>query len=223
MTAEKLHDALNLLPGDLIAETDALRSRPVKQKIHWSRLSALAACLAVMLFTGVLFRISMFRAGSSKDTVTEMAMQAPTAAETFAVEEDAPESPAEERSQDSLSKGAGPDTGHAHTPAAETGTAEDAQNGYCGNTSATVYIDGEAYTISGSYAIALTDILEHLPYDPEKICRCLAEFTVDTEFRDGYEVSLTEYFVRCANGQAGLTETQAQTIREIVERLKSRS
>lgn len=223
MTAEKLHDALNLLPGDLVAETDALRNRPVKKRIHWSRLSALAACLAVVLFTGVLFRISMFRAGSSKDTMTEMVMQAPTAAETFAEAEAAPESAAGERSQDSLSMGANPDTGHTHAPAAETAAAEDTKNGYCGNTSATVYIGGETHTIWGSDAIALTEILSHLPYDPEKICNCMAEFTVDTESARGYEINLTEHYARCADGQADLTEAQAQTIREIVERLKGGS
>ena len=28
MTSEKLHDALNLLPADLVAGTDALRTKP---------------------------------------------------------------------------------------------------------------------------------------------------------------------------------------------------
>ena len=31
MTPEQLHDALGMLPADLIAETDKLRSRPVRK------------------------------------------------------------------------------------------------------------------------------------------------------------------------------------------------
>ena len=30
MTSEKLHDALNLLPADLVAGTDALRTKPTQ-------------------------------------------------------------------------------------------------------------------------------------------------------------------------------------------------
>ena len=33
MTSEKLHDALNLLPADLIAGTDALRTKPKKPQV----------------------------------------------------------------------------------------------------------------------------------------------------------------------------------------------
>lgn len=53
MTAETLHDALTLLPADLIAETDKKRGRkPVR--IHWQRWAAMAACLAVILGVGLL-------------------------------------------------------------------------------------------------------------------------------------------------------------------------
>ena len=38
MTSEKLHDALNLLPADLVAETDALRTQAKKPQVHWQRL-----------------------------------------------------------------------------------------------------------------------------------------------------------------------------------------
>ena len=43
MTSEKLHDALNLLPADLIAGTDALRTKPKKHQAHWQRWAAMAA------------------------------------------------------------------------------------------------------------------------------------------------------------------------------------
>lgn len=72
MTAEKLHDALNLLPGDLVAATDALRCQPRKVKIHWARWATLAACAAVVIFCGWYFRAGFGKSASTAD----MAMQA---------------------------------------------------------------------------------------------------------------------------------------------------
>lgn len=67
MTAEKLHDALNLLPGDLIAATDKLRSQSAKLRIRWTRWASLAACLAVLLYGGWLINSGLF---SAKSTAT---------------------------------------------------------------------------------------------------------------------------------------------------------
>ncbi len=212
MTADKLHEALNLLPGDLIAETDALRCRPRKAQLHWQRWTAMAACFAVVLLAGAVFGISSLRTGKSDSAA--MTMQAP---ETWAAAEAAPE--AEDRALNSMDAAPAEDAGHTHAPAEEQAS-KDAVGGYCGNTSATVYLDGEAHVISGSDAIALTDILENLPYDPEKVCNCIAEFTVDTELGTGYEISLTEHYARCADGQADLTEEQAQTIQKILSGLE---
>ena len=68
MTSEKLHDALNLLPADLVAGTDALRTKPKKPQVHWQRWAAMAACLAVVLLAGTLFSRLFGRMGSSKTT-----------------------------------------------------------------------------------------------------------------------------------------------------------
>ena len=111
------------------------------------------------------------------------------------------------------------DGGHTHAPAGEPESANDMEDGYCGNTSATVTLDGSVYTLPGSDAITLTAILEHLDYTSDDICSCSTEFTVETEIGTEYEVNLTEYFVRCDAGQAALTQKQADAIREIVERL----
>lgn len=108
--------------------------------------------------------------------------------------------------------------GEHHEPTAEPQTVADPVSGYCGNTVTEVTLDGETYSFWGGDSVALTDIVINLAYDPEKICRCLPEFTVDTEFGDGYGVNLTESYVRCEAGQASLTEEQTETIREILER-----
>ena len=65
-------------------------------------------------------------------------------------------------------------------------------------------------------SVTLTDILVNLKYDPHMLCNCFAEFTVDTEFGAGYEINLTESFVRWEKGQAVLTREQVDTIAKII-------
>lgn len=48
MNPENIHDALNLLPDDLIAEADALRQKP-RKTIPWKQLIPMAACFALVL------------------------------------------------------------------------------------------------------------------------------------------------------------------------------
>ena len=213
MTSEKLHDALNLLPADLVAGTDALRTKPKKPQVHWQRWAAMAACLAVVLLAGTLFSRLFGRMGSSKTTAAVDQFQM-FVAEVPDRENAAPESAAlgEERADH-------PDDDHTHAPADEPESANGTDTGSCGNTSVTVTLDGSAYTLSGSDAVTLTAILENLDYDPQSVCNCLAEFTVETEVGTEYEVNLTEYFARCDAGQAALTQEQADTIREVIERL----
>ena len=55
MTAEQLHDALGMLPSDLITETDRLRSQPRKTVIYWRKYAAIAACAVLVLGCGLFF------------------------------------------------------------------------------------------------------------------------------------------------------------------------
>lgn len=106
---------------------------------------------------------------------------------------------------------------HTHTPAAEPLTVEDPVTGYCGNLTTEVTLDGESFSLLGGGSVTLTDLLIHLAYEPDAVCRCAAEFTVDTELSGAYQVSLSRSFVRCDEGQAALTAAQADIIRAIVE------
>ena len=71
MTAEQFHDALTLLPEDLVARADEYRSRKPKS-IPWKRYAALAASFAVLL-TSVL-TVHTLR---QKNAPSEMAAAAP--------------------------------------------------------------------------------------------------------------------------------------------------
>lgn len=124
--------------------------------------------------------------------------------------------PAEAGTQ--LSKGAeGTLPEEVHEPAAEPQTVEDPVSGYCGNTVTEVVLNGGTYAFWGDDSVALTDIVINLPY-ADGVCRCLPEFTVNTEFGDGYGVNLTEHYVRLGDHQSPITEEQAETIRGILNR-----
>lgn len=71
MTGEQFHDALTLLPEDLVARADEYRSRTPKI-IPWKRYAALAACFAVLV-TSVLMVHSL----RQKNAPSEMAAAAP--------------------------------------------------------------------------------------------------------------------------------------------------
>ena len=74
MTGEQFHDALTLLPADLIAQADKIRCHKPKI-IPWKRYAALAACFAV-----VLCAAAAYRSVQQKNANTEMAVAAPFAA-----------------------------------------------------------------------------------------------------------------------------------------------
>ena len=68
----------------------------------------------------------------------------------------------------------------------------------------------------GGNSVYITDLLLNLDYDPKKVCKCLPEYTVDTEFYQGYGVNLSGGYARCDKGQAELTGEQVDKLREIL-------
>lgn len=106
---------------------------------------------------------------------------------------------------------------HSHTLAEQPQTVDDPVTGYCGNTMTTIILDGKEYTFMGSDSVNLTDILINLDYDPNRICNCLPEFTVKTEFGDSYGVNLNQGYVRCDEGQGDLTSDQVALIQQILD------
>lgn len=97
----------------------------------------------------------------------------------------------------------------------------DTQNAYCGNTQTTLHIDGTDYTFMFGNSVTLTDMLQKLTYDPQQVCDCVHEFTIDTEFGSNYRVNLSEGYVRYGNGQASLNREEIQTIQGILDWAKN--
>lgn len=92
MTGEQFHDALTLLPEDLIARADEVRSRKPKT-LHWRRYVSLAACCALLVLCGVLYQNQpaktasneMTKTFSAADSAPEMA-QAPASGDLGAMD-----------------------------------------------------------------------------------------------------------------------------------------
>lgn len=82
---------------------------------------------------------------------------------------------------------------------------------------ATMHLRQSSYTFAGEKALALVNILRGLDYRRELVCRCLPEFTVDSELGTGYGLHLNEGYARCEKGQAKLTEEQIKQISAILE------
>lgn len=95
MTAEKFHDALTLLPADLIAEADQKRSGKPR-RIHWKGFTAMAACFALVLWGSLgLFQLrehteaAAAEAAVLQDSRGAARNAAPTEALAGSVEEEA--------------------------------------------------------------------------------------------------------------------------------------
>lgn len=113
---------------------------------------------------------------------------------------------------------------HSHEGANEEQTVSNPISGYCGNTQTTVYFaDNTSYTFMYSESVTLTDILFNLAYDRNKLCDCMPEYRVDTEFGTGYGISLIDGYARCDKGQADLTEDQIKTVKEIIAWAKEKA
>ena len=106
---------------------------------------------------------------------------------------------------------------HLHMSAIRPETVDNPVTGYCGNTVTTIILEEKEHTFLGSDSVNLADILINLKYDPMKVCRCIPEFTVKTEFGEPYGVNLTLGYARCEEGQANLTVEQIKLIQEILD------
>lgn len=240
MTVHDLHDALNLLPADLITAADKVRTIPKHTVIRWRRWVSLAAAFVLVVGTSLVFANELMPGMGSDKKESAMA-EAPAAAaplapapveDEVAADEVIPEEPAAEAPKASASTTNGTAMGgdekgmeeellidHSHRFAETEETVEDPVKGFCGNMTVVIDVAGERHTISGSDAVAITDILINLDYDPEQVCRCMTDITVDTETLTGIRLNLTEAFARCEKGQAALTEKQSGIIREIIDNL----
>ena len=224
MTVHDLHDALNDLPSDLIIAADQVRTAPAPKVIHWQRWVSLAAVLALVAGTTLVFQRTIgMDAMKQESAVAEApAAAAPMAPvpieDAVAAEEAMPEAPAQDSATGTVTEnGICIDHSHRFAEPEEDGKSTGA---YCGNMEVTIDISGQQFTVSGSDAVKITDILVNLDYDPAQVCRCMTDITVDTETLKGIQLNTAEGFARCEQGQAALTEEQAKILQDIIDGLQ---
>lgn len=88
MNASFLHDALTLLPEDLIAETDALRQAKKPRIIPWKKVLPMAACLCLILLTAPTM-IALLSPKGAKEMAMDYAAPAEAAPAPAAAEKEA--------------------------------------------------------------------------------------------------------------------------------------
>ena len=64
----------------------------------------------------------------------------------------------------------------------------------------------------------LKEILLNLDYSPHRVCRCLPQYRLETDFGE-FGIHLSEGYARCEDGQAKLTAEQVKTLRQIIKQL----
>lgn len=78
MNAEQFHDALGMLPQDLVTETDRRRTAPRQRILQWKKWVSMAACLALMIGCTLVF-LETGRGGTAEKAGQSCEPQAPAA------------------------------------------------------------------------------------------------------------------------------------------------
>lgn len=214
MNAEQLHDAISLLPGDLVAEADNRRTAP-KPVIPWKRYAAMAACLALFLGVGIRFIGQLATGGTKKEAAV---LQGAPKEDAYISEGCAPEElPAmaeEERAQISSDS---PGTVSAQGIPSAAASGQSSDSACQGSEIPQVMVSGDfdPRELTSEERQALAQLLSQLTYLPEDVCECIAEITVTVNGEDKFFINLDEGFVRCSQGQATLTPEQIDSLREI--------
>jgi len=110
---------------------------------------------------------------------------------------------------------------HLHMPALTAQLVEVPVYGSTQNPEITLHHSRKSYIIKGQDAAQLEQLLYNLKYDPNKVCRCMAQYRADTE-KGSYSIHLEYDFVRCDAGQADLTVEQTRMLRQIIDRAVSK-
>jgi len=212
MTSETLHDAITLLPTDLITEADKKRSAP-RAPIRWQRYAAMAACCALVM-AGSMWCLQILSRGGAKEAAAEV-----PAAMQITIDEAAPEEmpaeaapKAEAAAPESAAGEAVPETSIC------TDSNQSADTGCYGTTIPEVTISGacESRILTSDERLTLSRLLSGLTYRTEDVCECIAEITVTVNGEEKFFINLDEGFVRGPQGQAKLTQTQTETLRELL-------
>lgn len=206
MNPELIHDALTLLPPDLVQQTDLLRSKSGKRTVRWLPIVSAAACL--VLVTG---SVLLLQSGVRKSAPTEAAAEAPAMMQAAPMVPEIcfDEAPAMEEA--------------AEAPAAETpDTDANRSNSTAAGTSlaapVTLHTDGTVYTLDSEDSAALNEMLTSLDYNTLPETDTPTGIAAESELIGHITLNLAEGYARKDGMQAFLSEEQIEMIREMLIR-----
>lgn len=208
MNPELIHDALTLLPPDLVQQTDLLRSKSGKRTVRWLPIVSAAACL--VLVTGSLL---LLQSGVRKSAPTEAAAEAPAMmqAAPMVPETCFDEAPAMEEA--------------AEAPAAEAPDTDASRNN--SNTTAagtkfaapvTLHTAGTSCTLDSEDSAALNEMLTSLDYNTLPETDMPTGITAESDVIGHITLNLAGGYARKDGMQAFLSEEQIEMIREMLIR-----
>lgn len=209
MNPEYIHDALTLLPTDLIQQTDLLRSRSHRRSTRWLPIAS-AACLVL-----VIGSVLLLQPGIGKNVQTEAAapeapamMQAAPAAPEMRMDE----APAMEEAAEAPAAEA-PDTTSGHTESNFNSAAAGTKLA----SPVTIHIAGTSCTLSSEDSAMLNAMLTGLAYgQPESDIP--AGITAEGEAIGRVTLNLKDGYAHKDDMQAALTEEQIAVIWEMILR-----
>ena len=204
MNPELIHDALTLLPPDLIGQTDLLRNRPRHRRNRWLPLISAAACLVLVVGSVMLMQSRMQKSAPTGAVPEAPAMMqaAPMAPETAVDEapamEEAAEAPAADASRNS-------------TNSTASGTALAAP--------VTIRMAGASYTLGSEDSARLNALLTALDYGQQPESDIPSGITAQSDAIGHITLNLKDGYARSDSGQAALTEEQIELIWEMILRV----
>ena len=213
MNPELIHDALNLLPADLLHQTDLLRKKSNRRSVRFLPIVSAAACFVMVVGAFMLLQPGIQKNAPSEAAAQEapaMMQAAPLAPETLYDETPAMEETAKEMAEAPVDTAPDTDSVRNNSNSTAAGTQLTAP--------VTIRIAGTAYTLSREDSAVLNAMLTALDYNQQAETDIPAGITAESEAIGHITLNLAKGYARKDDLQTALTAEQIEIIWNILER-----
>jgi hypothetical protein len=213
MNPELIHDALNLLPADLLHQTDLLRKKSKRRSVRFLPIVSAAACFVMVVGAFMLLQPGIQKNAPSEAAAQEvpaMMQAAPLAPETLYDETPAMEETAKEMAEAPVDTAPDTDSVRNNSNSTAAGTQLAAP--------VTVRMAGTAYTLSREDSAVLNAMLTALDYNQQAETDIPAGITAESEAIGHITLNLAKGYARKDDLQTALTAEQIEIIWNILER-----
>ena len=213
MNPELIHDALNLLPADLLHQTDLLRKKSTRRSVRFLPIVSAAACFVMVVGAFMLLQPGIQKNAPSEAAAQEvpaMMQAAPLAPETLYDETPAMEETTKEMEEAPVDTAPDTDSVRNNSNSTAAGTQLAAP--------VTVRMAGTVYTLSGEDSALLNAMLTALDYNQQAETDIPAGITAESEAIGHITLNLAKGYARKDDLQTALTAEQIEIIWNILER-----